>query len=133
MTGPSLEELLEERLEGASTLEGLINDSLPGPNAGFDLGVGEHGAAMAGGEDQFLLELLWPAFVSSLSLRSRQRSKHLTSPKPFDRWPSHLPSPGKLERIVEAFFSSVGFANLVLNKPRFLARLALPPKHKNFP
>ncbi|KAL7410374.1 hypothetical protein BDY24DRAFT_418102 [Mrakia frigida] len=108
VTGPSLEELLEDRHEGVSSLEGILNGAVPG-GLGVEMEVGDHGVAMAGGEDLFLLQLLWPA------------------------WPSHLPSPGKLEHIVEAFFTAVPFANLVLNKPRFLARLALPPKHKNFP
>ncbi|KAL7416304.1 hypothetical protein BDY24DRAFT_379179, partial [Mrakia frigida] len=60
-------------------------------------------------EDEYLLQLLWPG------------------------WPPHLPSPGKLEHIVQVFFNKVPFATELLNRPRFLSRLALPPVHKDFP
>ena len=48
-------------------------------------------------------------------------------------WPPHLPSPGKLEHIIQVFFNKVPFSTELLNKPRFLSRLALPPTHKDFP
>ena len=36
-------------------------------------------------------------------------------------------------RSVESFFNNVPFAPHVIHKPRFMARLRLPPKHKDFP
>lgn len=62
VTGPSLEELLEDRHEGVSSLEGILNGAVPG-GLGVEMEVGDHGVAMAGGEDLFLLQLLWPACV----------------------------------------------------------------------
>lgn len=60
---------------------------------------------------------------------TRRFSSVLSSPS----WPPHLPSPGKLEHIVQVFFNKVPFSTELLNKARFLSRLALPPTHVNFP
>ena len=49
------------------------------------------------------------------------------------RWPSHLPSPGKLEHIVQSFFDSVPFSTEILSRTRFMARLSMPPTHRDFP
>ena len=67
-------------------------------------------AVEVGADDEaWLLQLLWP------------------------NWPPHLPVPGQLQHIVEAFFTHVPFATDLLNKPRFLSRLGLPPSHRDFP
>lgn len=54
--GPTLEELFESQEGGGASLDRLLNDSA----IGVDLGA-EHGGVMAGSEDDFLLNLLWPA------------------------------------------------------------------------
>ena len=60
-------------------------------------------------QQQLLLDLFWPG------------------------WPPYLPEPHIVNDLVEAFFDLVPNLPRLLHRPRFLARLALPPTHSNFP
>lgn len=48
-------------------------------------------------------------------------------------WPPTLPSPSMLEHLVETFFTMTPSVPRVLHRQSFLARLALPPSHPEFP
>jgi hypothetical protein len=48
-------------------------------------------------------------------------------------YPPHLPSPAMLERCVDTVFAKWGLASHLLNRSRFLSRLALPPLHELYP
>ncbi|RXK38329.1 hypothetical protein M231_04371 [Tremella mesenterica] len=60
-------------------------------------------------QQQLLLELFWPG------------------------WPPNLPEPNIVNDLVEAFFELAPNVSRLLHRSRFLARLALPPTHSNFP
>ncbi|ORX39776.1 hypothetical protein BD324DRAFT_233779 [Kockovaella imperatae] len=60
-------------------------------------------------QQQLLLDLFWPG------------------------WPASLPEPHIVNDLVEAFFDLVPNIPRLLHRSRFLARLALPPTHPNFP
>ncbi|KAL7412011.1 hypothetical protein BDY24DRAFT_394313 [Mrakia frigida] len=59
--------------------------------------------------DDQILDLLWPGY------------------------PPHLPSPGFLQHVVEVYFNAVPMSNYLLNRTRFVTRMALPPTHELFP
>lgn len=48
-------------------------------------------------------------------------------------WPRNLPEPTVTNSLVEAFFEIVPNIPRILHRARFMARLALPPTHSNFP
>jgi hypothetical protein len=60
-------------------------------------------------QQQILLDLFWPG------------------------WPPQVPQPHILHELANAFFDLVPNIPRMLNRARFLARLALPPTHSNFP
>ncbi|WWC92412.1 uncharacterized protein L201_007369 [Kwoniella dendrophila CBS 6074] len=51
----------------------------------------------------------------------------------FPGWPANLPTPSMLDHLVETFFNMVPSVPRVLHRQSFLARLALPPTHTDFP
>ncbi|WRT70814.1 uncharacterized protein IL334_007813 [Kwoniella shivajii] len=51
----------------------------------------------------------------------------------FPGWPPKLPTPSMLDHLVETFFNMVPSVHRVLHRQSFLARLALPPTHSQFP
>ncbi|OCF39471.1 hypothetical protein I317_06745 [Kwoniella heveanensis CBS 569] len=60
-------------------------------------------------QQQLLMDLFWPG------------------------WPVNLPEPNVVNDLIEAFFKSIPNLQRLLHRPRFLARMALPPTHSNFP
>ncbi|CCA69156.1 hypothetical protein PIIN_03056 [Serendipita indica DSM 11827] len=59
---------------------------------------------------------------------------------PFDsnnvlwpNWPERLPAPPLLHNLAETFFSCHPHATRLLHRPTFMASLALPPNHADFP
>jgi hypothetical protein len=48
-------------------------------------------------------------------------------------WPRNLPEPSVTTSLVEVFFEIVPNIPRILHRARFMARLALPPTHSNFP
>ncbi|WWD15819.1 hypothetical protein CI109_100243 [Kwoniella shandongensis] len=60
-------------------------------------------------QQQLLMDLFWPG------------------------WPPNLPEPNVVNDLIEAFFDLVPNLPRVLHRARFLARMALPPTHSNFP
>ncbi|KAL1412647.1 hypothetical protein Q8F55_000394 [Vanrija albida] len=48
-------------------------------------------------------------------------------------WPPRLPTPAMLEHLVGTFFTMVPSISRILHRKSFMARLALPPTHANFP
>ncbi|KIR27824.1 hypothetical protein I309_03144 [Cryptococcus deuterogattii LA55] len=65
--------------------------------------------AEAGKMGNHILDILWPG------------------------WPPTLPSPSMLEHLVETFFTMAPSVPRILHRQSFLARLALPPSHPEFP
>ncbi|WWC72694.1 uncharacterized protein I206_106658 [Kwoniella pini CBS 10737] len=51
----------------------------------------------------------------------------------FPGWPPKLPTPSMLEHLVETFFNMVPSVPRVIHRQTFLARLALPPTHSDYP
>ncbi|WWC65309.1 uncharacterized protein I303_107926 [Kwoniella dejecticola CBS 10117] len=51
----------------------------------------------------------------------------------FPGWPPKLPTPSMLEHLVETFFNMVPSVPRVIHRQSFLARLALPPTHTDYP
>lgn len=149
-----------ENVGAALTEQSTVGDD--GGFVGFEMeNAGVEVAQDAGLLDsdaaQFLRDLLWPGYVSFLSLRLislfHDTYVHLS---PRNRWPAHLPCPTKLEHMfvasfvplwsssppadfdlsfdsIETFFNFVPWSTHVLNKDRFLARMSLPPRNAGFP
>lgn len=125
-SGPTIQEIIDEtRTKSASSSRGggglsgfgLFEETTASPGILDDGAAQTDGSAQGGssgnfdasGDQDYFMDLLWPG------------------------WPSHLPSPGKLEHVVQSFFDLVPFATEMLSRTRFLTRLALPPTHKDFP
>lgn len=51
----------------------------------------------------------------------------------YPGWPSDLPSPALVSRLVETYFGRIHITTGMINKGRFLAALTLPPRHHDFP
>ena len=51
----------------------------------------------------------------------------------YPGWDSTLPSPALVSKLVDVYFSRPHVASGMINQPRFLASLALPPTHALFP
>ncbi|OWZ59311.1 hypothetical protein C356_01070 [Cryptococcus neoformans c45] len=60
-------------------------------------------------QQQILMDLFWPG------------------------WPAKLPEPNVVNDLIESFFDQIPNLPRILHRPRFLARMALPPTHSNFP
>lgn len=92
----------------ASTQAGNVNSSILGQNMdldGIDIGLEVDDAI----QQQLFMDLFWPG------------------------WPPNLPEPNIVHDLVESFFDLVPNLPRLLHRARFLARLALPPTHSNFP
>lgn len=75
------------------------------------IGVDSFGGVAMDGvlDNQILMDLFWPG------------------------WPPNLPEPPVVNALVEVFFDTVPNMPRILHRARFLARMALPPTHSNFP
>ncbi|KAM0789214.1 hypothetical protein ACM66B_000059 [Microbotryomycetes sp. NB124-2] len=51
----------------------------------------------------------------------------------YPGWPRTLPSPQLVHRLVEAFFTKSHLVSVMINKPRLMRNLQLPPTHPDFP
>ncbi|KAK4057271.1 hypothetical protein OIO90_001768 [Microbotryomycetes sp. JL221] len=51
----------------------------------------------------------------------------------YPNWPRTLPSPQLVHRLVDAFFSKSHLVSVMINKPRLMRNLQLPPTHSDFP
>ncbi|ORY60382.1 hypothetical protein BCR35DRAFT_198117 [Leucosporidium creatinivorum] len=63
---------------------------------------------------------------------------NLPAPSPlldlfYPSWPKTLPSPPLVFRLVEIFFAKSHLVAVMVNKPKMLASLQLPPTHVDFP
>lgn len=63
---------------------------------------------------------------------------NLPAPSPlldlfYPSWPKTLPSPPLVFRLVEIFFAKSHLVAVMINKPKMLASLQLPPTHADFP
>ncbi|ORY32255.1 hypothetical protein BCR39DRAFT_523592 [Naematelia encephala] len=87
------------------TINSVPIDSNQGEADGIDAGLAMDPEL----QQQLLMDLFWPG------------------------WPPNLPEPNIVNDLVEAFFDLVPNIPRVLHRARFLARLALPPTHANFP
>ncbi|WVF72289.1 hypothetical protein IAT40_007102 [Kwoniella sp. CBS 6097] len=107
-------ETIETVLQASmSSFTGPDLDPMPGQDgSGMDTDINLDGlqagldAAM---QQQLLMDLFWPG------------------------WPMNLPEPNVVNDLIEAFFNAIPNLSRLLHRPRFLARMALPPTHSNFP
>ncbi|WVQ98640.1 hypothetical protein IAU59_005770 [Kwoniella sp. CBS 9459] len=107
----TIETVLQASMSGFADTGPDIN-AMPQDGSGMDTDINLDGlqagldAAM---QQQLLMDLFWPG------------------------WPVNLPEPNVVNDLIEAFFSLIPNLSRLLHRPRFLARMALPPTHSNFP
>jgi hypothetical protein len=72
------------------------------------------------------------SFVQQTSSMSSIRASYTSTLQPWT-WPSRLPPPDILHKLISKFFASVPLAFRIIHRPTFLASLSYDPSSPKFP